>query len=229
MSGRGRKRRALSDIGAVTAHGAGWRARFYIDECNVLGPLRSCKEDAEADLERLRAASSRDELRLAAQRMMPAFASPVSLELCGINVQYPWSRLILAGVKAVEVRKYPLGRYPSFIAEQDLFLIETPGRGSTQDADCAIDVGAPPDKACVIGVVRFSGCFQFADLAEFDLFRDQTRITSGGRYDWLHLGDRPIFGWVVGNTKGVEPMPADSKTMLGWQRPRPLTVSFRAV
>ena len=108
MSGRGRKRRALSDIGAVTAHGVGWSARVYIDECNVLGPLRSCKEDAEADLERPRAASSREQLRLAAQRMKPGFASPVSLELCGINVQYPWSPLILAGVKAVEVRKYRL-------------------------------------------------------------------------------------------------------------------------
>ena len=36
----------------------------------------------------------------------------MSLELCGVSVQYPWRRLILAGVKAVEVRKYPLGRYP---------------------------------------------------------------------------------------------------------------------
>ncbi|CAE7726944.1 unnamed protein product, partial [Symbiodinium pilosum] len=176
------KRRALSDIGAVTAHGVGWSARVYIDECNVLGPLRSCKEDAEADLERPRAASSREQLRLAAQRMKPGFASPVSLELCGINVQYPWSPLILAGVKAVE--------------------------GFTQDADCAIDVGAPPEKARVIGVVRISGCFQ---------------------YDWLHLGDGPVSGWVVGNTKEAEPTPADSKTMLGRQRPRSLTVSFRAV
>ena len=52
---------------------------------------------------------------------------------------------------------------------------------------------------------------------------------SGGRYDWLHLGDGPSFGWVVGSAKEVEPMPADSKTMLGWQHPRSLTVSFRAV
>ena len=213
----------------TSAHGVGWSARVYIDECNVLGPLRSCKEDAEADLERPRAASSEEQLRLAAQRMKPGFASPVSLELCGVNVQYPWSPLILAGVKAVEVRKYPLGRYPSFIAGQVLFLIETPGQGFTQDADCAIDVGAPPEKARVIGVVRISGCFQFVDLAEFDLFRDQTRITSGGRYDWLRLGDGPVSGWVVGNTKEAEPTPADSKTMLGWQRPRSLTVSFRAV
>ena len=153
----------------------GLESAFLHRRVQRLGPLRSCKEDAEADLERLRAAFSRDELRLAAQRMMHALCQSGVSRTCGINVQYPWSRLILAGVKAVEVRKYPLGRYPSFIAEQDLFLIETPGRGSTQDADCAIDVGAPPDKACVIGVVRFSGCFS---LPTWQSLASRTRLES---------------------------------------------------
>ncbi|CAE7576933.1 unnamed protein product [Symbiodinium natans] len=229
MTGRGRKRPALSELGCVAAHGTGWRARVHIGERNVLCPQRSCKDEAEADLEALRAASSYRELRLTAQRLKTGSASLLPLCLCGINIQYPWSRLIIAGVKTIEVRKYPLGKYPCFTAGQDVFLIETPGQRSTDGADCAIDVGPPPEHSRVIGLLRFNGCFQFADLEEFEVFRAQTRIRQGGKYAWSNLGDGPIFGWGVGSARELEPIPADGKTMLGWQRPRALTVSFSDV
>ncbi|CAE6966676.1 unnamed protein product, partial [Symbiodinium sp. CCMP2592] len=139
-------------------------------------------EDAEADLERLRASSS--------------------LELYGINIQYPWNRLILAGVKTIEVCKYPLGRNRSFIEDHDLFLIETPGRRSTQDADCLLERGYKLSPELI-------GRMEQEQLGE-----QATNAGLRGRYDWMHLVDRPIFGWVVGGAKEVEPMLADTKTML---------------
>lgn len=43
----------------------------------------------------------------------------------GLNIQRPWARLILDGVKTVEARRYPLKGYGGEL----LWIIETPGRG----------------------------------------------------------------------------------------------------
>ena len=51
------------------------------------------------------------------------------LTLRGINIQYPFSRLILSGVKSVEARRYPLGHRNLAHKNEDLFLIETHGTG----------------------------------------------------------------------------------------------------
>ena len=114
MSGRGRKRRVLSDISAVTAHGAGWRARFCIDERNI------CKaKHWENQYTNLRNAQNTTASCIFSEGA--AFGSAAhETWLCQTGVSRTvwhqrsaslWSRLILAGVKAVEVRKYPLGRY----------------------------------------------------------------------------------------------------------------------
>ena len=52
--------------------------------------------------------------------------TPSELSLRGINIQYPFSRLILSGVKTVEVRTYRLGDRNLGGVNEDLFLIETP-------------------------------------------------------------------------------------------------------
>jgi len=43
--------------------------------------------------------------------------------LRGLNIQYPFSQLILSGVKLVEARRYPLGYRDIAAAEEELFLI----------------------------------------------------------------------------------------------------------
>ena len=48
----------------------------------------------------------------------------ISKHLRGINIQRPWARLILDGLKTVEARKYELKGYRN----EDLWIIETPGK-----------------------------------------------------------------------------------------------------
>merc|ERR1712176_288960 len=45
--------------------------------------------------------------------------------LRGINIQRPWARLILDGLKTIEARRYELMTY----LNEDLWIIETQGRG----------------------------------------------------------------------------------------------------
>ena len=84
--------------------------------------------------------------------------TPSELSLRGINIQYPFSRLILFGVKTVEVRTYPLGDRNLGGDYEDLFLIETPGSRNLKGAlvDRRYPIGPPPSVAQVIGIVRFS-------------------------------------------------------------------------
>ena len=56
------------------------------------------------------------------------------LTLRGMNIQYPFSRLILSGVKSVECRRYPLGHRNLAHKNEDLFLIETRGTGDLEGA-----------------------------------------------------------------------------------------------
>ena len=51
----------------------------------------------------------------------------VSASFPGINIRWPFSQLILAGAKTVEVREYMLGHRNIAHADQELWLIETPG------------------------------------------------------------------------------------------------------
>ena len=60
--------------------------------------------------------------------------TPSELSLRGINIQYPFSRLILSGVKSVECRRYPLGHRNLAHKNEDLFLIETRGTGDLEGA-----------------------------------------------------------------------------------------------
>ena len=47
--------------------------------------------------------------------------------LRGLNVQWPFSQLLLAGIKTEEVRGYALGHMNMAKADEDLWLVETPG------------------------------------------------------------------------------------------------------
>ena len=133
MSLRGRKSRPLCDCGSIQRHGHGWRAhlsRVHIDDerRNIYGPLRDSKNKATADLNFIRdSATAGGAVERAGSLRLPAHvgSSIQRMSLCGLNVQYPWSRLIMAGRKTVEVRKYALGHYSCFSEGEQLFLIET--------------------------------------------------------------------------------------------------------
>jgi hypothetical protein len=61
-----------------------------------------------------------------------------------INIQWPWSQLIMSGKKTVELRKYPL---PKKLINKPLLLIETPGPKGKKYAGIK--------RAKIIGIVVF--------------------------------------------------------------------------
>ena len=162
--------------------------------------------------------------------------TPSELSLRGINIQYPFSRLILFGVKTVEVRTYPLGDRNLGGDYEDLFLIETPGSRNLKGAlvDRRYPIGPPPSVAQVIGIVRFSSSEQYANMPtskyqchmpSWNKHRSKHRIEEGGHYDWNRKDAR--YAWYVDNVQPFsEPVPAGEKCLWGYRRPRTLEVTL---
>ena len=168
--------------------------------------------------------------------------TPSELSLRGINIQYPFSRLILFGVKTVEVRTYPLGDRNLGGDNEDLFLIETPGiwpldgkkwlDARLDDAHCDeiwSREGALKDPLFngtglqlphgpqAIGIIRFSWCGQFFPNAYgrhyWNGMRSKHRIKAFGRHDWNGKGQ--MYGWYVDKVQPFStPIPADE---LSWR------------
>ena len=78
----------------------------------------------------------------------------------GINIQWPFSDLILKGVKTAEARKYPLGHRNIAQANEELWIIETLGPSADANANALADevtVSPRPTKAQIVGTVVFTG------------------------------------------------------------------------
>ena len=53
-----------------------------------------------------------------------------TLSLPGLNINWPFSQLILAGVKTAEVRSHALGYRSSAQPDVEMWLVETPGKAT---------------------------------------------------------------------------------------------------
>ena len=110
--------------------------------------------------------------------------------MTGINIQTPWSILLINNDKVVETRSYPL---PAKYAGEELALIETPGKSGRF-------------KSRIIGTITFSHSFKYESRNEWlnDYYRhlvDQ----HDENYGWKYY--KPKYGWVVSNiTKYNEPL-----------------------
>lgn len=101
--------------------------------------------------------------------------------MTGINIQSPWSRLLIEGDKCVETRSYPI---PDKYVGEDLGLIETPGKDGNF-------------KARIIGVITFSHCFKYPD--EFTWKDDYNRHLVSKEDKTFGWNDKDKYGWVVSN------------------------------
>lgn len=120
--------------------------------------------------------------------------------LPGINIQWPWSSLLVSGEKTVETRSYPL---PTKYIGKQLAIIETPGPHGKRDAGI--------DSARIIGVIVFSGSKKYSSKATWK--KDHSKH--------LVAEDDPLFafdskkekwGWVVESVRKLDhPLPAPEK------------------
>jgi hypothetical protein len=108
--------------------------------------------------------------------------------MTGINIQTPWSELLINGVKSVETRTYPL---PEKYMGEELALIETPGRYGRF-------------KARIIGTITFSHSFKYPDQKAWqDDYNRHCVAKDDPLYRWIDndpffaAGSKPKYGWVV--------------------------------
>lgn len=100
--------------------------------------------------------------------------------MIGVNIQYPWSSLLIDGTKVVETRTYPL---PEKYIGQELALIETPGK-------------LGKFKSRIIGTITFSHSFIYPDkLAWIDDYHRHLVNENDKNYGWND--NKPKYGWVV--------------------------------
>lgn len=106
----------------------------------------------------------------------------------GINIQAPWSQLILCGQKTVETRSYPL---PERHKGKMLAIIETPGR----------DKGL--SKAKMIGVVVFSDSFLYENREDWLMDIDRHLVQPNDPL-YKYTPNKPKYGWAVQSVVRLE-------------------------
>jgi hypothetical protein len=109
--------------------------------------------------------------------------------MTGINIQAPWSLLLIDGTKSVETRSYPL---PKKYEGIELALIETPGKNGKF-------------KSRIIGTIIFSHSFKYPDENAWKQDYNRHLVEyNHDLYGWKE--NKPKYGWVVSSiTKFDEP------------------------
>ena len=108
----------------------------------------------------------------------------------GLNVQWPWSQLLLDGTKTVETRHYAL---PIKHVDRQLALIETPG----PNGKCYAGI----QRARIIGLIVFSESFQY--LSYSDWSRDCSRHRVSTNDAAFLYGEKPKWGWLVASVTAL--------------------------
>lgn len=102
--------------------------------------------------------------------------------MTGINIQNPWSLLLISGIKSVETRHYPL---PKKYEGVELALIETPGKRGNF-------------KSRIIGTITFSHSFKYPDEQTWKEDYNRHKVEEEDKnYGWNN--DKSKYGWVVSN------------------------------
>ena len=106
--------------------------------------------------------------------------------MVGLNVQSPWSTLLINGQKSVETRSY---RLPQRLEGVELALIETPGKSAKF-------------KSRIIGTITFSSCVQYSSKEQWVSDNSRHKVDINDKlYGWK---DNPKFGWVVQSVNKFE-------------------------
>ena len=137
-----------------------------------------------------------------------------TVKLPAINIHWPFSQLILAGVKTIEARSYDLGYMNIAHANVEMWLVETAGKANAMSKgwvhtgeDRSTWVVAPrPKIAQIVGTVTFSHSKKYEALEAFIADRENHRIAKDGYYEWK--GIRETYAWHVSGVRRLaHPVP----------------------
>ena len=125
---------------------------------------------------------------------------PAHRKLSGINIQWPWTELLLSGRKTVETRSYPL---PSKFKGVELAVIETPGPRGKRAAGIA--------KARVVGTIKFSGSYEYQNAKQW-ASEHHLHLVEASDVQFGFAQNKKKWAWTVECTlKFDQPVKAPSK------------------
>jgi len=103
----------------------------------------------------------------------------------GINIQWPWSQLIIEGKKTIETRTYDI---PEKYRGVELLLIETPGPRGKKEAGI--------EKARIIGTVTFGKTYRYNSKKQWLNEKNKHLVESTDKlYGWIK--EKEKWGWEV--------------------------------
>ena len=177
-------RRPLFDLGAISHHGNGWRARVHIEGTRSSGPLRASEAEARADLERARQSATREEMskyledcgRTAAGDVPPLGAAPAAADSAPMAAPVAPSRAAPAGAGSAGSAAMPVPRPEAAPAVSP--RTPRPAKGS-----CGADDAADVTHAFTVHGAELA----LAMLHGYKLVENRERKFSTGWYA-LHVG-----------------------------------------
>ena len=151
----------------------------------------------------------------------------VTLSMRGLNIQWPFSQLLLMGAKLEEVRRYPLNHRGIVKTQEEVFIVETKGPVVDKDTNAiltGIQIAARPTKPQIVGTISFASAQRYSNKQAFHEARDRHRIKVGSKFDWD--GNSALYGWRVGRVRALaEPIPIGRTGQTGFS-PRGFSVVF---
>jgi hypothetical protein len=128
----------------------------------------------------------------------------VTVSLRGLNIQWPFSQLLLNGTKLEEVRDYPLNHRGIAKTQEEVFIVETKGPTVVKERNAishGIPIAARPSTTQIVGTIRFACSQPYFDKQAFHEARCRHRIKAGSKFDWDD--HHPIYGWRVDSVRAL--------------------------
>jgi hypothetical protein len=105
-------------------------------------------------------------------------------ELPGINIQWPWSELLLSGKKTIETRSYPI---PEKFKNVEMAIIETPGPNGKKNGIM---------EARIVGTITFSNSTEYKTKVQWLKDQDKHLVTPDDK-QFSFRSDKAKWGWIV--------------------------------
>jgi hypothetical protein len=144
----------------------------------------------------------------------------------GLEMQHPYSELLVDGAKSIESRSYPL---PEALLDTKIEILQSekgqdgissvPNRVTLHKSTDNDNYSSSQSPLKRIGWVTFSACIQYT-REEFESDREKHLVDPNSGYCWND--ERPMFGWVVGSYHKQEKADGENVDTVAIRRMRSL-------
>ena len=143
--------------------------------------------------------------RIRTQTLPYSNSKAVTLCLRGLNIQWPFSQLLLMGAKLVEVSDCPLDLKDAPMMDEQVWIVETRGdciKSHTNAIVNNIPITHRPSAAQIVGTISFNSSQTYYYKHDFDKDRERHRIKRESKLDWD--GNSTKHGWHVGSVQQID-------------------------